>query len=93
MISKELGWDKVVVGFSGAGSVMDYSARLEEQVTKAELKLAAGKSASKAKVVATPVNTKVPLLGGETKELTMNVTPRIIIPEEEEEGLVPPTKP
>lgn len=49
MISKELGWDKVVVGFSGAGSVMDYSARLEEQVTKAELKTGASKSAAKAK--------------------------------------------
>jgi len=49
MISKELGWDKVVVGFSGAGSVMDYSARLEEQVIKAELKAGASKSAAKAK--------------------------------------------
>ena len=49
MISKELGWDKVVVGFSGAGSVMDYSARLEEQVVKAELKAGASKSAAKAK--------------------------------------------
>lgn len=46
MISKELGWDKVVVGFSGAGSVMDYSARLEEQVVKAEQKFGASKSAS-----------------------------------------------
>ncbi len=41
MISKELGWDKVVVGFSGAGSVQDYSARLDEHVTKAEVKSAA----------------------------------------------------
>ena len=49
MISKELGWDKVVVGFSGAGSVMDYSARLEEQVIKAELKAGASKSAAKPK--------------------------------------------
>ena len=49
MISKELGWDKVVVGFSGAGSVMDYSARLEEQVLKAEQKFGASKSANKAK--------------------------------------------
>ena len=49
MISKELGWDKVVVGFSGAGSVMDYSARLEEQVVKAELKTGVRKSAAKAK--------------------------------------------
>ncbi len=93
MISKELGWDKVVVGFSGAGSVMDYSARLDEQVTKAEVKLAAGKAATKAKVIATPVTTKAVLPNGETKALTMNVTPRIIIPEEEEEALVPPTRP
>ena len=49
MISKELGWDKVVVGFSGAGSVMDYSARLEEQVVKAEQKFGASKAANKAK--------------------------------------------
>jgi hypothetical protein len=49
MISKELGWDKVVVGFSGAGSVMDYSARLEEQVLKTEQKFGAIKSANKAK--------------------------------------------
>ncbi len=49
MISKELAWDKVVVGFSGAGSVMDYSARLEEQVTKAAVKSASGQSAAKAK--------------------------------------------
>jgi hypothetical protein len=49
MISKELGWDKVVVAFSGAGSVMDYSARLEEQVVKAEQKFGANKSANKAK--------------------------------------------
>lgn len=46
MISKDLSWDKVVVGFSGAGSVMDYSARLEEQVTRAEVQPVA-KSASK----------------------------------------------
>ncbi len=49
MISKELGWDKVVVGFSGAGSVMDYSARLEEQVLKAEQKFGTSKAANKAK--------------------------------------------
>ena len=48
MISKELGWDKVVVGFSGAGSVMDYSARLEEQVTQADVKPIVSKSATKA---------------------------------------------
>ena len=49
MISKELGWDKVVVGFSGAGSVMDYSARLDEQVTKAAVMGTANQSASKSK--------------------------------------------
>lgn len=49
MISKELGWDKVVVGFSGAGSVMDYSARLDEQVTKAAVMGSASQSASKNK--------------------------------------------
>ncbi len=49
MISKELAWDKVVVGFSGAGSVMDYSARLEEQVTKAAVKSTPGQSSAKAK--------------------------------------------
>ncbi len=47
MLSKELAWDKVVVGFSGAGSVMDYSARLDEQVTKAAVKPSTGQSASK----------------------------------------------
>ena len=49
MISKELSWDKVVVGFSGAGSVMDYSARLEEQVAKASVKSVTGQSAAKTK--------------------------------------------
>ncbi len=34
LIAKELAWDKTVVGFSGPGSVMDYSARLEETVQK-----------------------------------------------------------
>lgn len=37
MISKELSWDKTVVGFSGDGSVMGYSARLDESVKKAEI--------------------------------------------------------
>ena len=32
LISKSLSWDKTVVGFSGPGSVMDYSARLDEKV-------------------------------------------------------------
>lgn len=36
MLSKELAWDKAVVGFAGSGSVMDYSARLDENVVKAE---------------------------------------------------------
>jgi len=40
MISKELSWDKTVVGFSGDGSVMDYSARLDEKVVETS----AGKS-------------------------------------------------
>ncbi len=52
MLSKELGWDKVVVGFSGAGSVMDYSARLEEQITKAELKAGPSNAAAKTKATA-----------------------------------------
>jgi len=32
LISKSLAWDKTVVGFSGPGSVMEYSARLDEKV-------------------------------------------------------------
>jgi hypothetical protein len=36
MISKELSWDKKVVGFSGAGSTIEYSSRLDERVTKTE---------------------------------------------------------
>jgi hypothetical protein len=32
LISKNLVWDKTVVGFSGTGSIMDYSARLDEVV-------------------------------------------------------------
>lgn len=40
MISKELAWDKAVVGFSGSGSVMDYSARLDENVVTAETAVA-----------------------------------------------------
>lgn len=34
LISKNLAWDRTVVGFSGVGSVMDYSARLDEVVQK-----------------------------------------------------------
>jgi hypothetical protein len=33
MISKELAWDHQVVAFSGPGSVLEYSARLEDKVT------------------------------------------------------------
>jgi hypothetical protein len=47
MISKELSWDKTVVGFSGGSSMMDYSARLEEQVVKAEPSASTKRSASK----------------------------------------------
>jgi hypothetical protein len=46
MISKELAWDKAVVGFSGNGSVMDYSARLDENVVKAEIAIASNTSAT-----------------------------------------------
>jgi hypothetical protein len=34
LISKGLAWDKTVVGFSGPGSLMDYSARFDEVVEK-----------------------------------------------------------
>lgn len=47
MISKELGWDKKVVGFSGAGSTMEYSARLDERVVSAESTKPAARSAKK----------------------------------------------
>jgi len=47
MISKELDWDKKVVGFSGAGSAMEYSARLDERVIKAETIKPAARSAKK----------------------------------------------
>lgn len=85
MISKELGWDKVVVGFSGAGSVMDYSARLEEQVLKAEVKGRVGKATAQPNATTKTVATPVSLPNGASKEMTMKVTPRLIIPEEEEE--------
>lgn len=32
LISKEINWDSKVVGFSGAGSLLEYSARLEEEL-------------------------------------------------------------
>lgn len=47
MISKELTWDKRVVGFAGAGSTMEYSARLDEQVTKTESTAPKARSAKK----------------------------------------------
>jgi len=46
MLSKELAWDKAVVGFSGSGSVMDYSARLDENVVKTETVVAAKATAA-----------------------------------------------
>lgn len=47
MISKELEWDKRVVGFSGSGSVMEYSARLSENVTGTESFTPTARTASK----------------------------------------------
>lgn len=47
MISKELGWDKKVVGFSGAGSAMEYSARLDERVVTTETIAPAARSAKR----------------------------------------------
>jgi hypothetical protein len=37
MISKELAWDHQVVSFSGAGSLLEYSSRLEDRVVSAKL--------------------------------------------------------
>ena len=37
MISKELAWDHQVVAFSGPGSVLEYSARLEDHVVSAKV--------------------------------------------------------
>lgn len=37
MISKELAWDHQVVAFSGPGSVLEYSARLEDRVVSAKV--------------------------------------------------------
>jgi hypothetical protein len=36
MISKELAWDHQVVAFSGAGSVLEYSARLDDKLTSVD---------------------------------------------------------
>ncbi|XZE34561.1 hypothetical protein SH501x_000024 [Pirellulaceae bacterium SH501] len=47
MISKELEWDKRVVGFSGSGSLMEYSARLSENVTGTESFTPTARTASK----------------------------------------------
>jgi hypothetical protein len=37
MISKELSWDHQVVGFSGPGSLLEYSSRLEDRVVSAKV--------------------------------------------------------
>lgn len=47
MIGKNLEWDRRVVGFSGSGSVMEYSARLDEEVTSAEVTVKTPKTAAK----------------------------------------------
>ncbi|MCU0710627.1 MAG: hypothetical protein MUC43_01115 [Pirellula sp.] len=47
MISKELVWDKKVVGFSGAGSTMEYTARLDERVISTDTIQPAARSAKK----------------------------------------------
>jgi hypothetical protein len=47
MISKELEWDKRVVAFSGAGSLMEYSARLSENVTGTESFTPSARTATK----------------------------------------------
>ncbi len=43
MISKSIAWDENVVGVAGAGSLVDYSARLDEQVTNVETVTASNK--------------------------------------------------
>ncbi len=43
MISKELAWDHQVVAFSGPGSVLEYSARLDDHVVSAETETRAAK--------------------------------------------------
>lgn len=47
MIAKNLEWDKRVVGFSGTGSVMEYSARLDEEVISAEIATPSPRTAAK----------------------------------------------
>ncbi len=47
MISKNLEWDKRVVGFSGAGSVTEYSARLDDEVKGTESFTPSTRTASK----------------------------------------------
>ena len=47
MLAKELAWDKTVVGFSGDGSVMDYSARLDEKVVKVDIENTSSRAAEK----------------------------------------------
>ncbi|MFM2013748.1 MAG: hypothetical protein RLZZ396_2532, partial [Planctomycetota bacterium] len=48
MISKELAWDHQVVSFSGPGSLLEYSSRLEDRVvsTKVEPRTASKPSSS-----------------------------------------------
>jgi hypothetical protein len=49
MISKELAWDHQVVAFSGPGSVLEYSARLDDEV--AEVDSGSSKSSRSARAV------------------------------------------
>jgi len=48
MISKELAWDHQVVSFSGPGSLLEYSSRLEDRVvsTKVEPRTASKPSST-----------------------------------------------
>ena len=46
LISKELQWDESVVGFSGSGSLMEYSARYSEVFKKVEINQALTQSSS-----------------------------------------------
>jgi hypothetical protein len=44
MLSKELEWNHEVIGFSGAGSVLEYTARLDDHIVTAEIKRTAAKT-------------------------------------------------
>ena len=46
MIAKNLEWDKRVVGFAGPGSVMEYSARLDEEVISSEVTASSPRTAT-----------------------------------------------